>query len=424
MCEQCLQKKYKVITSKKGIYYLVILLVFAIYIFSISLLLPENFRNIPTIVFSPIVLFLLFMKNEVEVNNRPTVNKLLLINSSFFIMCAISVIYSSNYSYGIDLTLRLLPTLVVPLCFYLVVHKTKVSLKNFEKHIMLLFYISTIIFFVGILIYNFFDGRFNKNYFIHISERINSKYWKYSIHPIYASLFICISLIFSIRINKYINTKGLKNLFYISNLFLLLMLFMMMRKGAIILMLIILLAYFIRKGNIKKIFLFIALVSILFIISMTIAPVRNRFLELFTFFIDGTNTAGSTSIRLKIYECSLKSVMENPVLGYGIGDVLNVLTECYSDFPNIFKGTKYNTHNQYFGALMSSGILGLVSLLTILAYNFKLAYKSKNIIYLFIVILFFGNMIFENILDRQNGIILFSFFINYFAFSSIQKSKC
>ena len=151
MCEQCLQKKYKVITSKKGIYYLVILLVFAIYIFSISLLLPENFRNIPTIVFSPIVLFLLFMKNEVEVNNRPTVNKLLLINSSFFIMCAISVIYSSNYSYGIDLTLRLLPTLVVPLCFYLVVHKTKVSLKNFEKHIMLLFYISTIIFFVGIL---------------------------------------------------------------------------------------------------------------------------------------------------------------------------------------------------------------------------------------------------------------------------------
>jgi O-antigen ligase len=82
------------------------------------------------------------------------------------------------------------------------------------------------------------------------------------------------------------------------------------------------------------------------------------------------------------------------------------------------KGNYYNTHNQFLGYLISNGIVGLSFFLLILFKNFNIA-ASSSFEHLSILLLFTFMMMIENVLDRQNGIILFSFLLNYFAFKNL-----
>ena len=51
-------------------------------------------------------------------------------------------------------------------------------------------------------------------------------------------------------------------------------------------------------------------------------------------------------------------------------------------------------------------------------FNIKNAFKSKDIVYVLVLTLFFFMMMIENVLERQNGVLLFSFLINFFGFKN------
>ena len=125
---------------------------------------------------------------------------------------------------------------------------------------------------------------------------------------------------------------------------------------------------------------------------------------------------------MNIYECVIQLIKENFIFGYGVGDTKEVLKQCYLLNDDVFNGLYFNTHNQYFGVWLSAGIVAVCSLIYTLYFNLKLAIKNSDIIYISIIILFVLIMLFENILERQNGVILFSFFINFFAFKSQQSN--
>jgi O-antigen ligase len=76
---------------------------------------------------------------------------------------------------------------------------------------------------------------------------------------------------------------------------------------------------------------------------------------------------------------------------------------------------RFNPHNQYLQTWATFGLIGLFFLLGILAVSFKYSITSQNIFYVFLVLLLSLSMITESMLERQKGVVFFSFFLLLFA---------
>ncbi|MFT4801036.1 MAG: O-antigen ligase [Flavobacteriaceae bacterium] len=391
------------------------------FLFFISLLIPENLRNIPIFIFI-FIIFILFINFKIKTT---AFHKITIYNTLYFVITAISLFYTDNIDYGLKRIMTMSAILIVPLCFYLVSNMEIIRYDKFLKYFFTCFFISSILFFIGVLIKNNFDGYLNETIFIHTPERLNAGYGRYSIHPIYASIYLSISIIFSIPIYKKLNNKVSKIGLILGALFLIMTLIVLARKGPIIITFLLLLAYlFTSKKKSRNIFFF-GLATIIFsIIAYNIPSIKNRFIELFEVLIQKKSVDfGSTEIRLNIIGCSIDAIKNAPFFGYGVGGAESVLQVCYEKKTMIFKGEYYNSHNQFISAWLSSGILGIASLIGLFIFNFKNAIKSKDFIHISILTLFLFMMLIENILERQNGVIIFSFFINFFAFKNISETS-
>ncbi|WP_353777090.1 O-antigen ligase family protein [Winogradskyella sp. 3972H.M.0a.05] len=242
-------------------------------------------------------------------------------------------------------------------------------------------------------------------------------------HPIYASLYLSISLVFAVHIYKLITTKLKKVVFLICVVFLAIILAILTRKGIIATSFLIFLIHFSKNQKRRNLIWFLIITFGLLIIGYNIPPIKNRFSELLEAFLNSNNSKlGSTTIRMMIYDCSLSLIGDNPLLGYGVGDTKAVLSECYFTNSNITIKEYYNSHNQFLSAWLAAGVIGVASLLGMVLYNLKLAIKSSSFVHISVIILFFVSMLTENILERQNGVLLFSFIINLFAFEAYKKT--
>jgi len=75
----------------------------------------------------------------------------------------------------------------------------------------------------------------------------------------------------------------------------------------------------------------------------------------------------------------------------------------------------YNAHNQYLSSWLIGGLFSFLALVFLLGRNFFLSVKHNNHL-LFLVVTFYMIVMFtENILEREDGVIFFSLFLNYFA---------
>jgi hypothetical protein len=73
------------------------------------------------------------------------------------------------------------------------------------------------------------------------------------------------------------------------------------------------------------------------------------------------------------------------------------------------------------GILLGCGIFGLLVLVLFFYFNFKIFTIDKNYFFLSVLFFYLIIMFVENILERQSGVILFSFLINLFCFISYRK---
>lgn len=388
-------------------------------VFSCALLLSENLRNIPLIAFAVFGAIGL-------INNKGFLKahfKILLINSSLFFILLFSIFYSGNIELGLIRVLTAIALLIIPFGFYGVSKSHSLNFNLLAITIYKLFIASTCLFFAVIFIYNYQKGYFNEFFFLNFNERLNTSYGKYSIHPVYASIFVSLSLVFLIPLYGAYKKVRAKLLLTLITLFLSAILILLSRKGIIFATVFV---YGVCVSYQKKKVYFVPLSALIMVLIMAgyyIEPIRGRFLELISVIYErDSSQLGSTSIRLNIYECVIQLIKENFIFGYGVGDTKEVLKQCYLLNDDVFNGLYFNTHNQYFGVWLSAGIVAVCSLIYTLYFNLKLAIKNSDIIYISIIILFVLIMLFENILERQNGVILFSFFINFFAFKSQQSN--
>jgi O-antigen ligase len=128
------------------------------------------------------------------------------------------------------------------------------------------------------------------------------------------------------------------------------------------------------------------------------------------------NMEDGTVQRIEIWKSSLELLRENPILGVGTGDVKDELLRKYDEKGMTFaKSYKLNSHNQYLQTSVALGFIGLLSLILMLLAPLIYAFKNKNYIYFFFLIIVGFSILVESMFENQAGVLFFTFF-NTFLF--------
>jgi O-antigen ligase len=349
-----------------------------------------------------------FKKNRIKIN----VNKFLVLTCIFSMSC-ISLLYSTDLYNGIKELEGLTPILYITFSF-LVFSETHFS-PQFIKNWFVYFNISNFIF---LLFFISFFFRTNKTITFNNIRTVMELLPLIKIHPIYLSIVCVISIIS----NHYCVKKITPMIcFFIVNILLLIL----TGCRVSIIFAFFLIIYFGLIAKIKSSLKFFAILSFLmffaFIFKLN-SDLSTKLIEItnkntYTSF----NINSATSVRVEIFKNSLDVAKQtNLIIGNGIGDVRQLLIENYKlNHPQLNK--YYNTHNQFLGIFLSTGLIGLFNLFSLFIFSIYTAFNQRNYP-LFIVTLYFILMfMFENVIDRKNGILLFLFSI-FFIFNKFQKN--
>jgi len=388
-------------------------------LFSIFPLIPNRLKGLPVI-----ILFIVSIYLAIKYKCRPINVKKTIFLSSLFLLILISLFYTENFKNIDQILSTRLSLIIFPISFSLL-ESTKIKLE--QKYILWfyrIFFCSTIffclLFFYKIYNLGYYANKVNIN---DVYNTLTNNLFGIHQHPIYGSIFISIALFFGFQELKNRKNIYLKIILFCGVLFMFYILFLLSRKGIILGFIGSLLAgVFIRlkKISLKK----TTLISILAILGVSLlTPVlKTRFKEVFyeTTYKE-INSNNSSSIRYGVYNCVTKVIKNNWWFGYGIGDVQDELLKCYKNESKILVDGNYNSHNQYFSYTLSSGIIGAFFLISILISTILVGIKNNKSIIVFIITFYSIALLFENILERQSGIILFMFFLSYFNFKNYLK---
>jgi O-antigen ligase len=365
-------------------------------------LIPNSIKGLPVILLFIVVLFS---------NIKKTTNwKWLLINSSLFLLYLFSLAYTANFNIALRKLETGLSILIIPIIFYgfLAQYSFEQSLKTkFFK----IFILASFCFSVICLAFISID-----NSTIYYSDWYTDKFRSIIIeipligqHPIYASIFLSLSVLFYTELIKIYSFKiKYRNIYIVFILTNIVLLLMLASKGVILSLFLVSFVDAIRKKKNFKI------VVVIIFITISFLAFNRRVKEIFkaeTY--TEINENFSTSIRIGIYKCALKVISKELILGYGIGDSQEALNLCYANESNVLLKNRYNSHNQYLDIIIKTGIFGLLFFILFIYWNFNKAIKNRNRLVVSILGFYFILFFTENILVRQSGVILFFFLITF-----------
>ena len=245
-----------------------------------------------------------------------------------------------------------------------------------------------------------------------------------SIHPTYSSIFF----IFAIAISVLDFNRGKKYNIYLIPIFCLFVILLSSKIAYLLLILTILfLTYKLLKISNKKKSLILFLITMGFSFLIYFTPsAKIRFTEIIKEYnrpLIGLYTT-STNIRLAILKCSINLASENYLAGLGFDNAQNELNTCYQlNYDSDFSlDINYNTHNYFLYILIGSGVIGLLFFLYSLGYIIQLAIKSKNLLFIILLLNVLIVCFVENFLYRVQGLLFFYWFLCVFVLKSNNDS--
>lgn len=382
---------------------------YSILLFAIFPLIPNTLKGLPVIIL--LIVSLLHIKGH-KVNLKRFV-----INASLYFVYTLSLIYTTNFTAAFNKLETMLSLLIIPLIFYILLPKKSIDDKVKEEFIKLFIFSTTLfstIIIIAILINS--SVEYYKDFYTNKFRIIVGTVPFIGQHPIYASLFLAISLLFiayiffSKRQKLTDLTKIIYSICFLLNLSLLVML---SSKSVIISLMLLTILLSIKQIQSKKNFIILSLIILSFLSFFIFNRRMNELIIPATY--SNVNSNYSNSYRVQIYKCSYQIIKDNWLTGVGLGDSQDMLNSCYTLKSELLFGKDYNTHNQYLDAWIKTGIGGLMIFIFFLFYNLRSAYQTKNYVLIAIIFLYGLNFLTENILARQSGVILFSFLINFMA---------
>lgn len=380
-----------------------------------TLLIPNKFKAYP-IVLLLVASIMLSVFNKEKIQKFP-LKKIFFISILFFIYL-LSLTYSLAFKEGFSRLSTMSSLVAYPLAFGLL-YRNKYQLnKNKINVIFSAFVFSNIIFIIFSFIYFRFQYDTTSDTIIHFSNLINIGLGKFSIHPIYLSIFIGISIIILLLFYNESKKTIVKVYCFTLIVFLLIVIGVLMRKGPILYLIvsigIMMFNYFKLKKTLLGILIFI-LITVLTIQFLPKYHNINRFSDLINI-SDSNDINSSTVIRKNIYICSISLIREKPLIGYGIGNTQDQLDPCYIEKKIDLSKKTYNCHNQFFSILLTVGFIGLFIYIISLFNIFKNFYEDRNFLAISIFTFFILNFLTENVIERENGMILYSFLMSLFIF--------
>jgi O-antigen ligase len=378
----------------------------------ISLFLPNGVNSL-----SIIILFLhwlFFVPNSEKSDNFKRKKKYLFLLLSFYLINALSLIYTADFDSGIfDLQVKL-SLFVFPI---IMLCQRSVSVIELKK-ILYLFSICVAFFSCLAVTLSFVKfGRLSANQ--QVANLIG-------LHASYYSLFVALSIY--VIIDIFMNKKNKLIHYFILALFLLVISILASRSVLISLFLMTIIWFSIVQFN-KKTLVFSALAFLgITIFGLSYEPIKNRLYEA----IDSKDiveldapinehrtlgkTFGGRAIRVAIWKCSADIVKENWLTGVGTGDAQNELQESYKNhgFEFAYLYNRYNAHNLFIQTCISSGIFGLLSIISILIFLVYISVKMKSIVSFAFSVLFIFISLVESSLNVQSGVVFFALFSGIF----------
>ncbi|MEM6685850.1 MAG: O-antigen ligase family protein [Bacteroidota bacterium] len=360
-----------------------------------------------------------FNTKEIKENFAKIGAKPILINCGFYFVLIISLSYSPLKNKGLDILVRELSILLIPIAL---IYALKVT-KKLIKIITTLFIATNIIAAIYLIIkLNLVheiivnpSEFFNKRYFIDIAL-IETKEW----HPTFIALNNLISILVLIQVS--FNTTNIyKRLGAILIIVFFFFFFFILNSRIILLLALLMIPTFILIK--LKSYTYKSIVVVLLIASATtifIASKNNKFGRIFmkpiTYYMENFDAEEFFGSRYRIQSCSVELIKEKPIFGYGIGYEKWLLPRYCLEIRN-FKDQylqNYSSHNVYLSLLFSAGIFGLLPFLLLLYNNLRLGIRKKDTMYVAILVIFIICFLTENYFIRLNGIVLFTFINTYF----------
>ncbi len=376
---------------------------YAILSFAFFPLIPNAIKGLPVV--------LLLIAGLVNFSFKKPKIKLFIIFSFLYILYLLSLSHTTNWQYAFKKLETALSMLIIPLVFFVLLPDFKPNEKLKIKFIKL-FVLSTSLFSIISILAIWFNKSipYYKDFYSNKFRTVVNDLPLIGQHPIYASFFLAVSILFTVYLYYHFKKKYL----FFSFLLNLTLLLMLSSKGIMLSLIIIILIFllFVIKID-RKIKLF----SLFFIgIGIMSLFLLNRRMHemLLPETYKQINKNYSNSYRVAINSCSINLIKKQWLFGYGMGDVQQKLDECYTQKNITIKKNAYNSHNQYFDAWLRAGVAGFIYLILFISYLFYTSLKRKNYLLLALVLLYSINFLFENILLRQSGVILFYFLIIFF----------
>lgn len=117
------------------------------------------------------------------------------------------------------------------------------------------------------------------------------------------------------------------------------------------------------------------------------------------------------SERFHLWHAAFLAWKDVPILGYGLEGATGKIHDYFITlgYPITFNHD-FDPHNQFIATTLTSGLLGLISLLLMLIIPSYNALKKGYILLVAIILLFIGCFITESVLFRQKGVVIFALF--------------
>ena len=129
--------------------------------------------------------------------------------------------------------------------------------------------------------------------------------------------------------------------------------------------------------------------------------------------IHHTNDPNGHSLlqRIEAWKSGLEIFRDHPIVGVGTGDVDDAFTKKYNENNSkLLPVNQIRAHNTYLTTLLTFGVLGLIIFLAILFLYVKAQLQYGQILGFVFMVLMMVTFLFEDTLETQTGITLFSFF--------------
>ncbi|MBK7128344.1 MAG: O-antigen ligase family protein [Crocinitomicaceae bacterium] len=255
-----------------------------------------------------------------------------------------------------------------------------------------------------------------------------SRRWA-NLHPTYAATYLCIAGIICVLIAARVNTSWQKWLAVVGFFSICFVIYMIGSFAATLftgIMILALVAYLfsLRTNRWIAILILVVCIPVSALIfynskkfSYDIEVLNETYRELKMgkaefMRINQLSDAG-TKHRLLLWMVSFEIIAENPILGVGLGDMDDEISEkCEEHQLEVLQKSQMNPHNQFLQIGIDLGLSGLVYFLLLIFLIGRHAIANTNHLLLLLLSCLIFNSFFESVLQRQQGIVFFTSLIS------------